>query len=109
MPDEIFRAAALTELAPHLIPRLLPQAFAATAMIDDSHCSQVLRRLAPYLPPRLLRRALATVTAMASDADRAWALAGLAPHVSADALSSVMAQALEAVSLVPMTPIAFRY
>ena len=99
--SDLYRAEALTGLAPHLPagqqPGVLSQALAAaTAISDDYARTEALTGLAPHLPAGLLGPALAAATALSNDFYRAEALTGLAPHLPACEQPGVLSQALAA-------------
>ena len=86
--NEVIRARALAELAPHLSPEQLIDALtAATAITSKTDRAHALAKLAPHLSGEQLTAALTTVTAITSEADRAHTLARLAPYLSSEQLA----------------------
>jgi hypothetical protein len=71
IPNEYYRAQALSALASHLPEPLLRQAL---AIPDEHHRANALSALAPRLPAPLLPQALDAALAIHDDDDRAQAL-----------------------------------
>ena len=75
-------AEKLKDLASHLSPELLEQAFYAARDIEsDLWRSKKLGELAPQLPPKMLEQALEAVCEIESDLWRAQAMGELAPYL----------------------------
>ena len=92
IPDEWYRAYALSALADKLPVELLPQALEAALAIQDQRSRALaLSALADKLPGELLPQALEAALAIQDEESRAYALSALA-----DKLPDVLPQALEA-------------
>ncbi len=84
------RARALSELASHLGPKLLPEAVAAAQAIGDEWRGRGPSGLAPHLGPDLLSEAMSAAWAIGDEWARALALSGLAPRLISQPKSSLV-------------------
>ncbi|MFC1465135.1 MAG: hypothetical protein ACFLMY_09825 [Candidatus Brachytrichaceae bacterium NZ_4S206] len=100
MPDEWRRAAALTQMLPHLPEELLAEALAVAREITDEEWRAVAlgalaARLSEPLRSEALSEALAAARKIKDERRRAKALGALAPHLSEPLLSEALAAARE--------------
>ena len=107
LPDKATRARLLETLAPHLSPTLLNESMASMQTIrDDLERSLALTAVLPHLKndatlSRILDAALRTARAVSLSADRATALAALAPELARPQAVEALAEAIEAVRATP--------